>query len=218
MESFTGECSRRTRNFARRSPEPITASQTSEATIGRFWSKWGIKAAGKTAEELAPEVMRQLVIDQMEKHPSRNRGPHTVYERIRHDTGLTIPRYVSFGLLMNKSAYLWFHCLRDIIAAEMRLLDPEGFEKRAPGARKAHKGQIIVLGPNWEWSGDGYDKLVKLGLPIWALRDVWASFWLGIWVVPNNRKKRVIAYLYPRAVRNYGGKFQSRDGNPCFTP
>ncbi|KAG9028257.1 hypothetical protein FS837_003936 [Tulasnella sp. UAMH 9824] len=87
----------------------------------------------------------------------------------------------------------------------MQLLAPEGLEKRKPGAKKVHKGVIVVLGPDHEWSGDGHDKLVKIGFPIWALRDVWSGWWIGIWLVPNNRRKKAIAYLWLLAVKERGG-------------
>ncbi|KAG8979807.1 hypothetical protein FRB90_007903, partial [Tulasnella sp. 427] len=33
----------------------------------------------------------------------------------------------------------------------------------------------------------------------------WSGQWLGLWVVPNNRKGDVVAYLYLSLVRKYGG-------------
>lgn len=80
-----------------------------------------------------------------------------------------------------------------------------GFDVREPGAKKVHRTPLVSLGPHHEWSGDGHDKLAAIGFPIWALRDVWSSCWLGIWVVPNNRLKNVIAYLYLSLVYELGG-------------
>ncbi|KAG2032503.1 hypothetical protein BDR03DRAFT_985638 [Suillus americanus] len=54
-------------------------------------------------------------------------------------------------------------------------------------------------------SGDGHDKLSKIGFPIWAIRDQWSGKWLGMWVVPNNRLKTSIAYLYLSLVYEIGG-------------
>ncbi|KAJ3925843.1 MAG: hypothetical protein NXY57DRAFT_1043769, partial [Lentinula lateritia] len=64
-----------------------------------------------------------------------------------------------------------------------------------------------------EWSGDGHDKLTGIGFPIWAVRDVWSGKWLGIWLVPNNRLKDTIAYLYLKLVYEYG----DMDAQPHFT-
>ncbi|KAJ4493254.1 hypothetical protein C8R41DRAFT_867129 [Lentinula lateritia] len=68
-------------------------------------------------------------------------------------------------------------------------------------------------GPKTEWSGDGHDKLTGIGFPIWAVRDVWSGKWLGIWLVPNNRLKDTIAYLYLKLVYEYG----DMDAQPHFT-
>lgn len=89
----------------------------------------------------------------------------------------------------------------------MRLHDPDGFERREPGARKTHRVALVSLGPHHEWSGDGHDKLSAIGFPIWGLRDKWSGKWLGLWVVPNNRFKMSIAYLYLLLVYELGGEF-----------
>ena len=89
----------------------------------------------------------------------------------------------------------------------MRAQDPLGFELREPTAKKICRQALVVLSPHHEWSGDGHDKLTKIGFPIWAIRDVWSGKWLGIWVVPNNRLKHAIAYLYLSLIESLGGKF-----------
>jgi hypothetical protein len=88
----------------------------------------------------------------------------------------------------------------------MRLQDPEGFAIQDPIARKVHQVPLVVLGPHYEWSGDGHDKLASIGFPIWALHDVWSGKWLGIWVLPNNRLKLAIAYLYLSLVEELSGE------------
>ena len=88
----------------------------------------------------------------------------------------------------------------------MHLLDPEGFLRRHPTSKKKHRLALVVLGPDFEWSCDGHDKLAKLGFPIWGIRDVWSGKWLGIWVVPNNRVKVAIAYLYLSLIKKLGGE------------
>ena len=98
----------------------------------------------------------------------------------------------------------------DFVEQEMRLRHPEGFEVRLPTAKKIHRGRIICLGPHHEWSADGHDKLSQIGFPIWGIRDVWASKWLGLWVIPNNRLKLAVGYLYLELVEELGGK-----SSPC---
>lgn len=85
--------------------------------------------------------------------------------------------------------------------------DPDGFAAREPTAKKVHRDVLISLGPHHEWSGDGHDKLAAIGFPIWGVRDKWSGRWLGLWVIPNNRLKESIAFLYLSLVAEYGGEF-----------
>ena len=55
-------------------------------------------------------------------------------------------------------------------------------------------------------SGDGHDKLASIGFPIWGIRDKFSGKWLGLWVVPNNRLKDVVAYLYLSLIKELGGE------------
>ncbi len=89
----------------------------------------------------------------------------------------------------------------------MRLQDPEGFSRREPGANKIIRGVLRSLGPNHEWSADGHDKLVALGFAIWGIRDKWSGKWLGLWVLPNNRYKDSIAFLYLKLVAELLGRY-----------
>lgn len=89
----------------------------------------------------------------------------------------------------------------------MRTYAPEGFSARDPTATRIRRSPRKAKGPHDEWSGDGHDKLVKYGFAIWGLRDKWTGYWLGLWVVPNNRLAAVIAYLYLTAILMYGGEF-----------
>ena len=88
----------------------------------------------------------------------------------------------------------------------MDALDPEAARRREPTAREIIRSILTALGPHWEWSGDGHDKLLKYGFAIWGIRDKWSRYWLGLWVLPNNRKAVVIAYLWLTVVKQCGGK------------
>jgi hypothetical protein len=91
------------------------------------------------------------------------------------------------------------------IRDQMMLQEPEGFVARQPTSKKLSRKPLVVLGPHHEWSGDGHDKLTQIGFPIWGIRDVWSGKWLGIWVLPNNRLKDGIAYLYLSLCYQLGG-------------
>jgi len=96
---------------------------------------------------------------------------------------------------------------RDYINHEMHVQDPDGFTICEPSAhKKVFRVPLVSLGPHHEWSADGHDKLTKLGFPIWGIRDKWSGKWLGLWVVPNNRLKVTIGYLYLLLVKKLGGE------------
>jgi hypothetical protein len=88
----------------------------------------------------------------------------------------------------------------------MHIFAPEGFGKRRPEAKKTHRTQLTSTGPNEEWCGDGHDKLNKIGIEVYGIRDKASGFWLGLWPVPNNRIKEVVAYLYLLLIEEYRGK------------
>ncbi|KAF9470531.1 hypothetical protein BDN70DRAFT_888988 [Pholiota conissans] len=161
------------------------AIKISKRTIHRRRKTLGLQASGATTKALPETTKRQLVLDELADDPLSRLGPNLLRERILERTGI--------------------HLTRDSVRGEMKLHDPEGFEKRAPTARKIIRVTLTAIGPNHEWSADGHDKLSSIGFPIWGVRDKWSIKWLGLWVVPNNRRKKAVAYLYLRLVRDLGG-------------
>jgi hypothetical protein len=79
---------------------------------------------------------------------------------------------------------------------EMRLHDPDRFEFCEPSSKKVQCQPLVVVGFHEEWSGDGHDKLIRIGFPVYGIRDKWSGKWLGLWVMPNNRLNTTVAYLY----------------------
>ena len=92
-----------------------------------------------------------------------------------------------------------------VVSSIMHQHDLEGFNARKPTARKIFRTQLTSLGPNEEWCGDGHDKLNKMGIQIYGIRDKASGKWLGLWPIPNNRLKEVVAYLYLTVVEEFGG-------------
>ena len=88
----------------------------------------------------------------------------------------------------------------------MHLQDWDGFSICEPSAKKVKRGVLVALGPHHEWSGDGHDKLAAIGFPIWGVRDKWSGKWLGLWVLPNNRLKAAITFLYLLLINEYSGE------------
>ncbi|KAG6372147.1 hypothetical protein JVT61DRAFT_8557 [Boletus reticuloceps] len=159
--------------------------QMSEATVTRRRKLLGLHGSRTTSCTLPVTIKRQLVLDQMAKDPARRQGPDLIKEGIAFACGV--------------------HISRDFVTAEMRQHDPTGFELRDPTVKKILRQPLVALGPHHEWSGDGHDKLSSIGFPIWGIRDKWSGKWLGLWVVPNNRLKTAIAYLYLTTIENVGG-------------
>ena len=93
----------------------------------------------------------------------------------------------------------------DWISDDMHVLDPNVFAGREPTAKQVPRVALVALGRNHQWSGDGHDKLVKIGFPVWGIRDMWMGKWLGLWTVPDNCLKLAIAYLYLSLVAELGG-------------
>lgn len=87
----------------------------------------------------------------------------------------------------------------------MRAYAAEGFEKRRAGHKKINRRVLVAVGPNAEWSLDGFDKLNEAGFGIYGIRDKWSRFWLYYVVVPSNRYAAAIGVIFLRCVRKYGG-------------
>jgi hypothetical protein len=94
----------------------------------------------------------------------------------------------------------------DWISDEMHVLEPDAFAEHEPTAKKVRCVALVALGRHHEWSGDGHDKLVNIGFPVWGIRDMWTGKWLGLWTDPDNRLKLAIAYLYLSLFAKVGGK------------
>jgi len=88
----------------------------------------------------------------------------------------------------------------------MSLQHPEGFALRDPTSKQIKRGKLVNIGIHEEWSGDGHDKLKAIGFPVYGIRDVWSGKWLGLWVLPNNRLKDAVAYLWLSLVEEYSGE------------
>ncbi|KAF5391647.1 hypothetical protein D9757_002336 [Collybiopsis confluens] len=157
----------------------------SAASVTRHKAHWGISASKVTTKHMPELEKRQAVFDEMENDPNGQRGPRVIKERIALNQGI--------------------HLTRKYVTTVMRSQEPDGFQAREPTAKKIKRGVLVCLGPHHEWSGDGHDKLSAIGFPIWGIRDVWSGKWLGLWVVPNNRLKIVIAYLFLLLVHKLGG-------------
>ncbi|KAJ2936126.1 hypothetical protein H1R20_g967, partial [Candolleomyces eurysporus] len=146
----------------------------------------GLKGSTSTTRDLPDEVKRQHVLDALAIDPAARQGPGSIRENIRRDS----------------KVHLTVKCVRD----EMRAINPGGFAARDPSAKKITRSTLTSPGPHAEWSADGHDKLKEIGFPIWGIRDKWSRKWIGLWVVPCNRKLEVVAYCYLTAILDVEGR------------
>jgi hypothetical protein len=89
----------------------------------------------------------------------------------------------------------------------MHLHDHDAFGGREPVAKRIHRVPKHPIGIHERWSGDGHDKLYKIGFPIWAMVDDATGKWLGAWVVPSNRMGEIVAYLFLCLIEEFEGMF-----------
>jgi len=136
--------------------------------------------------KLAEKEVEQIVLNQLDKDIAGGQGLGVIKARIAYDQGI--------------------HLSRDTVSRVMHVHVPEGFERRAPGARKIPRVPVAAYAIHERWSGDGHDKLYSIGFPVYAIVDFGSGRILGAWVVPSNRLGHVIAYLFLCLVTSYNGK------------
>ncbi|KIJ35034.1 hypothetical protein M422DRAFT_262777 [Sphaerobolus stellatus SS14] len=154
-------------------------AQKSPRTVSQRKKDYGLMDSHTTTLTLPDTVKRQFVIDQLQKDPAGMQGPRLVKESIRMQT-------------------------RDFVENEMHFLNPEGFQRQDPTSRRPKRKPLVNIGIHEEWNGDGHDKLKRIGMAIYGIRDVWSGKWLGLWVIPDNRLKDVVAYLWLCLVEEFG--------------
>ncbi|KAF8331035.1 uncharacterized protein EI90DRAFT_3123712 [Cantharellus anzutake] len=162
-------------------PEPI---HMSVQTIRHRRKELGLVGSRTTAKKMHSTHETQLVLDQMDKDPNMRRGVRLTHAKIAMETGV--------------------HLRQEHVSEIMQQFELEGFEKREPCGKKIRRHPISV-GPGAEWSGDGHEKLKKIGFSIYGIHDVATGKWLKLKLLPDNRLKETIAYVYLELVEELGG-------------
>ena len=111
------------------------------------------------------------MLDEIAIDPEQTHGPPFIHESLALK-GKHIPRYeVAHNVL--------YSCILDgeiffspVVEATMCAYAEDGFEKRKPSRRKITRRALVALGPNAEWSLDGFDKLLAAGFAIYGIRDI----------------------------------------------
>jgi len=104
-----------------------------------------------------------------------------------------------------QSVFLAHSTTRDRIMYALRRIDPVAVLYRRLGSKKRTRVSLTADGPHHQWSIDGHDKLTKLGMPIYGIRDKWTGYLISLEIVPNNRRSATVAQLYLNCVLEYGG-------------
>lgn len=97
----------------------------------------------------------------------------------------------------------------------MKLLAPEGFDRRFPGGsrRRIVRKPLTSVGPFREVSADGHEKLNRqalqmgnLSIPIYAYRDKWSGTILDLRAVPDSRLAGAIGHVYLDLIQKWNGE------------
>ena len=87
----------------------------------------------------------------------------------------------------------------------MHIHDNDALDEREPAAKRVFRVPKHPIEIHERWSGDGHNKLYKIGFPIWAMVHDATGKWLGAWAVPGNRMGEIVAYLFLCLVEKFGG-------------
>lgn len=94
------------------------------------------------------------------------------------------------------------------------LLDPAGLERRTKKLNR-HRGEYIVPGPDHLWSVDGYLKLERYGIEIYAGIDAYSRYvvWCYVGITARTQESVLQQYIasiqqnntFPRFIRSDRG-------------
>jgi hypothetical protein len=89
--------------------------------------------------------------------------------------------------------------IRALIFNIVKELDPIGLQCRTNDIQR-HYEEYIVLGPDYIWSLDGYNKLLDWGIEIYAAIDAYSQFIIWIYVGISNRTEQSVLVQYNQTV------------------
>lgn len=92
---------------------------------------------------------------------------------------------------------------RDTVMKSLRVLDPEGVERRQ--RRNPKRRRYVTSGPNFLWHVNGWDKPAPLGFFVHGAVDGFSRRILWLEVGSTNKNPRVIASSYLNAILQLGG-------------
>ena len=92
---------------------------------------------------------------------------------------------------------------RDSVMNYLRIIDPEGVERRKK--RRLKRRRYVTPGPNFLWHIDGWDKLAPFGFYVHGAIDGYSRRILWLEVNSTNKNAKVVASHYLDTVEQLGG-------------
>ncbi|KAJ8678184.1 hypothetical protein QAD02_013971 [Eretmocerus hayati] len=149
-------------------------------TLQRTYSKLQLKRKNIIESDLC-DIISAIMIE-MVLGPALGIGYKYMWQRLRQKYGLTVKQETVLELL--------------------RIIDPEGIAERSKYCllRRVYS----VLGPNFLWHVDGFDKLKHFGFAITGCVCGFSRkvIWLGVGT--SNNKPEVIAWYILQAIKEFG--------------
>lgn len=151
-------------------------------TVKRILHRMRLKRAC-LANESALEQIVSAILDELENSCGSFAGYRQLTRRLRRKYNLIVRR--------------------DTIMKCLRVIDPEGVERRK--RRRLKRRRYITPGPNFIWHVDGWDKLAPFGIFIHGAIDGFSRRILWLEVNSTNKNPSVIASHYLNTVQQLGG-------------
>jgi len=121
-------------------------------------------------------------------------------QRELEDSGQCIGGYRSMWRRLKRDYSL--HVRRDTVQRLLTIIDPEGVARRR--GRRLMRRTYIVLGPNFIWHVDRYDKIKPYGYAIHGAIDGYSRWILWLEVSSSNNDPAVIAWHYLSCAQSLG--------------
>lgn len=91
----------------------------------------------------------------------------------------------------------------------MHEINPEGFDKRAPGSCRIRRTDKFPVGPDERWASDGHEKLLVIcGVGIYGFVDDATGRILRMEVLSEVRDSNQVGLVFLDAVIERGGKLR----------
>ena len=151
-------------------------------TVKRILKRLGLKRA--TSDNESPlEHIVSAILEELETSCGSFMGYRQLTRRLRRKYNLQVRR--------------------DTVMKSLRIIDPEGVERRK--RRRLKRRRYVTPGPNFLWHVDGWDKLAPFGIFIHGAVDGFSRRILWIEVNSTNKNPSVIASHYLSTVHQLQG-------------